>query len=524
MNEKIFSYIENRPLYIIISLFLFHITVACLMSWLAYSPYFSALHNGQGFWKFSIDSTLYHQEALKLVDVLNEGKWKFWWSSYPTHLHVKWLALIYWMIGEPIPILFEVVNSFVWVLSVILIYRASYYLFNRNVKVACFSTLFLFFPSVVLSSTQLLREPFYILGLCFTLFGWVVLYRLDSNWRGVLSIVIGFFLVVSTRDYLTPIMFSIFLVWGLVAVFYKHVERAPVLAMLFIIYILSFGDSFSGITSFLSPLQMKGNGFVAEIDTDVQPFHLSGTKTYNITRQPIKDKNGEVIYMVDEIIEENGKFYIFVNSKLIEIINPYKDISSNFLIGQVKKPATSEIIESKLSLKENNRFKERSKFLAYFDQKIAQRLGAMRHGFRKVNLNSGSGIDENIRYKSIEDILIYMPRALQIGFLSPFPYQWFSPGRQTGKVGKLIAGLETGIFYLVLIGFLGVLFTNKKILLPFIPVLIFSGSVIMLLGFAVPNVGTIYRMRQGLLIPYFIIGVYGISVLISELKIKLSKK
>jgi len=47
--------------------------------------------------------------------------------------------------------------------------------------------------------------------------------------------------------------------------------------------------------------------------------------------------------------------------------------------------------------------------------------------------------------------------------------------------------------------------------------------IIVLLGFVVPNVGAIYRMRQGLLIPFFMMGVYGLSLLLPQIKSAMSK-
>ncbi|MBT6250218.1 MAG: hypothetical protein HOI48_13755 [Nitrospina sp.] len=52
------------------------------------------------------------------------------------------------------------------------------------------------------------------------------------------------------------------------------------------------------------------------------------------------------------------------------------------------------------------------------------------------------------------------------------------------------------------------------------PVLIFSVIMILLLGLVVPNVGAIYRMRQGLFIPFFMYGIYGLALLSVKIKDK----
>ena len=71
--------------------------------------------------------------------------------------------------------------------------------------------------------------------------------------------------------------------------------------------------------------------------------------------------------------------------------------------------------------------------------------------FRKTSPESTSNIDRKISFRSPGDILRYMPRAIQIGLLAPFPRMWFSPGGASGRVGRLIAGVETGLMYVGLL-------------------------------------------------------------------------
>ena len=124
---------------------------------------------------------------------------------------------------------------------------------------------------------------------------------------------------------------------------------------------------------------------------------------------------------------------------------------------------------------------------------------------------------------NIRELIAYLPRALQIGFLSPFPNLWVSRGTETGNLGRMMAGLETLVVYVVLIGFVAVLFMEIQILKSIAPILVFSGIIIILLGYAVPNVGAIYRMRQGFIIPFFMLGVFGLNLIFIKLKSKMSK-
>ena len=109
---------------------------------------------------------------------------------------------------------------------------------------------------------------------------------------------------------------------------------------------------------------------------------------------------------------------------------------------------------------------------------------------------------------------------MQIGFLSPFPSHWIEKGKETGFMGRIISGIETAAWYVVIIGFVFLVLKNRLILEPLAPLLMLSIAIIILLGYVVPNVGAIYRMRQGFMIPFFIFGMYGVQMIIHSLLTK----
>ena len=137
----------------------------------------------------------------------------------------------------------------------------------------------------------------------------------------------------------------------------------------------------------------------------------------------------------------------------------------------------------------------------------------MRGSFRDVNLNAGSSIDVNHRYGNFSEFIKYFPRALQIGLLSPFPPDWFEKGQATGKIGRLLAGMEMIIWYLILSGFIFIAFKYPSVLKPFATVFLFSITVITLIAYVIPNIGTIFRMRQAFMIPFVLFGAYGLSLM-----------
>ena len=136
----------------------------------------------------------------------------------------------------------------------------------------------------------------------------------------------------------------------------------------------------------------------------------------------------------------------------------------------------------------------------------------LRNGFSDNIAVSGSMIDSYLNFSGYEDAIKFFPRALQISFLAPFPSQWFEAGIDTGRIGKAISGIEMIFLYLMLLGTIYAAYKRMSQILPIIPVSLLSFAVIILIGYAIPNIGAIYRIRMDQLIPFFIIGSYGINL------------
>jgi hypothetical protein len=502
--KKIFETIEFKPVPVIIGLFIFHIALASTMHWLAHSPYFTHLHNGQGFWNFARDSTLYQDEALTLLDTLNSGNWEQWWAGIDLpnnnrqikHAHVKWITLIYWISGEKSPLIFEIVNSATWVISVILVFLAARVLFNNNVKVAVFSVLYLFFPSVLLSSTQLLRDPFYILGFCSTIFGWTTIFHENSKWQGVFALVLGFFLITVIRSYVAPLLLIIFFICSIIFLLKRKISLFPATVMLvslFFIYSLNGSSMFKVSSNPVSSTSSKGE-----------------TKT--TTKSPAKNKTPKSAIGFQDIVQEIWG----ITGETPEGVND-KNLKRN--TRDLQKEVYSKVAKLYNTDEQNNI----TGMIRYLNKRVAIRLSMFRYGFKTVNSTASSIIDENVLFMNLRDLFSYFPRALQIGFLSPFPHLWVSPGSETGHIGRIMAGFETLIVYIVLIGFCSTFFIDVKTLESVTPVLLFSAVFIILLGFVIPNVGALYRMRQGLLIPFFMIGVYGLRLLFLKINTRGAK-
>jgi hypothetical protein len=162
------------------------------------------------------------------------------------------------------------------------------------------------------------------------------------------------------------------------------------------------------------------------------------------------------------------------------LLAPPKEVKESKLLSA----ASKEVKESKLLSAPRNRL-----------DRISLKMGEVRRGFAS-NLLAGSNIDTEVRFASIEDVLLYIPRALQIGLLAPFPSMW--RGQAVNKGGgtmRVLSGIEMMFTYVFLVGFLGLLAYGKE---RWATLLVAAGMALaltLILTLVIPNVGTLYRMR-----------------------------
>jgi len=448
MFNNFFQKIESRPVLIFCLLLIFHALVAIILFVIANSEYLSNLHNGQGFWYFAIDSTLYHQEASNSTTFLRNSQWLDWWSSYELHEQVKLIALVYWATGYEAPISFEIINGLVWSSSIILIYKSSKLIFNNSI-VSAILVLFFFQPSILVSSTQLLRDPFFILGICFMCYGWAILKKNKNN-LGIVLILIGSVFFISMRPYLSFVLFAVFFFYSIKLILNKEI-------------------SISTISLLIVPL------FIF--------MHLGMPDGYLVTffqKSDIQSNSNKGENILDPLLIQNN------SNKGENIVDPLL-----IQIGNIKSSVFWQAVTS-------------------MPNELTTRVSTMRHGFINVNKSAGSKIDSDKPYNSFVDAILYFPRVVQVAFLSPFPSHWIETGKETGRIGRMLSGLEMLSWYFIILGFLYIVFTKPLVIEPLLPIITLSVFVIILLGYVVPNIGAIYRMRQGFMIPFYMVGVYGI--------------
>ncbi|TCS73730.1 hypothetical protein [Effusibacillus lacus] len=142
-------------------------------------------------------------------------------------------------------------------------------------------------------------------------------------------------------------------------------------------------------------------------------------------------------------------------------------------------------------------------------------LAVTREDFLRGYPSAASNIDMEISFHSVKDMILYLPRAIQIGFLAPFPSQWFEGGSlESNTMMRRLSMFEMIGIYISLMAFpIAIARWGRRT--EFWIVLIFSCVMILIYSYTIPNVGTLYRMRYGFLM---LIAAVGFAGLLSFIK------
>ncbi len=138
---------------------------------------------------------------------------------------------------------------------------------------------------------------------------------------------------------------------------------------------------------------------------------------------------------------------------------------------------------------------------------LLRRVAEIRQAYRQRN--DGSLIDEDWPATEAADVLAFLPRAAQNAFLSPYPSQWFERGHVPGGTYmRRLAALEMAGVYLALPMLIVALWIWRRRLDLWIAFLT-SSTMMTMCATAVPNVGTLHRMRYGYTMLLVALGIAG---------------
>lgn len=136
----------------------------------------------------------------------------------------------------------------------------------------------------------------------------------------------------------------------------------------------------------------------------------------------------------------------------------------------------------------------------YIELAAKTRAGLIDYGLSE---NAKSMIDPGIAPQSVGEVAAYLPRALQVSLLAPFPTSWLANISMT----RLVAAAEMLVYYLCLPGVLLLLIFSRTrgIWLS----MYFAGFFLLVQGFTIANLGTLYRLRYAYLFIFMMLGILG---------------
>jgi len=541
------------------------------------------MHNGQGVWWVSADTFVYQQEALIQLEYLKNSNWTGWFTSFNNHINVKIVSLSYWIFGTNNPISLSFTNALIWVFSIILIFKSSKLIFPKNTFVPFFTIFFFFQPSILFQSTQMLRDPYLIFGICCFIYSWIILENNHSKWKWLFYMLLGFIFTTSMRLYLFPIFVLPTLAYMAWVLYYKRWMFSPFVILLVLlgsfqlIYDNNYGQinidqKLTSMKSQLNPQEILDQKLEIEILNGHLNFGMMAAKQKlefeknklklqeiieeglvqqnNLERkafeqQKIYEKNLAKIQTLDQNIYEEE---ILILKKAIVLYQ------KNLLVNEsARLKKTLSILNQKVLMEaEEERLKANWAYMSELETIIPQpnvipseslimnilnvyshHIGSIRYDFQRAVSPSevyllyqaeieapGSSMDSHILIYDFNTLIKYFPRALQVGFFAPFPIEWFQERRAVGRIGSILSGIEMFIWYFILVGFSYALFYNYAVFRQLLPVLFFSIVIIVLLSYVVPVLGTLFRLRQGYMLPFFIFGTYGLAMIFNRFSTK----
>ncbi len=140
------------------------------------------------------------------------------------------------------------------------------------------------------------------------------------------------------------------------------------------------------------------------------------------------------------------------------------------------------------------------------------KIAVARAGFTSSGgTTAASNIDKGIDFCRNEDLVGYIPRAMQIAFFAPFPSKWAAlEKRNSSSVEIYISAVEMFYCYIAYIGLIYWLLAYRRWNVSLLIPIGFSLGMMLLLGLTVANVGTLYRMRFPFAMIFVSIGMAGI--------------
>jgi Dolichyl-phosphate-mannose-protein mannosyltransferase len=335
----------------------------------------------------AFDSFLYRTQAIELVRLLSLRGGVGYWLEAPLPFHLKLYSLSlavlsplfgFTMLGV------EPVNLLYYLLTIILVFKLGAELFDRRAALLA-SALVALWPSFLLHTTQLLRDPLFIVAMLTLLLICVRWLTREFTLRsGLLYGLAG--------------AFACLLIW---------LTRSK-MWMVFILFVLLGA-------AFLILRQLRERRWL--------PWNMATALLLAALMLSIPLVQPDLV-VAQEPTEE---------------AKPVTPVTASPCPGE---PAT----EAAQTVERPSTFL--AGVWEKGDEAVRQ-LGRYRRRFIMYYPEAGANIDPCVRLNSTSDLLRYLPRAIANGLFAPYPGMWLEVGGTVGRLGRVISGLEMLCIYVI---------------------------------------------------------------------------
>ncbi len=466
----------------------FYILIAGLFVQLVALPFvLPAAHAGDGLLAGG-DWVAYHRIALDLADQIKQHGWSFWQLRPEYQAPAGIAAALYAITGIAMPWVILPFNAAIHATSAILLLLIIGSVAGWSKPVIWPVLPFTFFPTALLWNTQFHKDSFFILGTFLFLYGLLYLSIVSEHnllkrlVSGFIIIFCGILFIWVVRPYGVEMIFYIGSTLAFFLTIYLLVSnrknKKVLLANILFIWLAIFASYpfvGTGIHHQFVPGQYEDLSKPSEVDQGGQIKAVQMVKTQMTPAEP---NTGVTITLLSAGAEN-------VNSEL------QATLSESW---------------------------SRSSYLPAFIDENLYKLAVMRDRYIIFKPEAGSNIDHHIRFTSAQEIITYIPRALQVGLFTPFPDQWFAEGTNLATtIMRRISALEM-IFIYLLFPFLLIGWWLWRKNYKYYLAACFSLGMILSYALVVANVGTLVRMRYGFTMILVGLGVAAIIELIGLVK------
>ena len=408
------SALNKRPWIALAAMAIFHLIVTLSVFSVGRNGWAPGQFSADGIGEFARDSRLHQTAVNELVDGLKQGQIRAWFAS-PYSLHIKAYSLsvlpMGFLFGSSI-LAVEPLNIFYYLAILTLTFCLGKLVAGERAAWLAALTV-AFWPSLLLHTTQFLRDPLLLVGFLALISILVMLLKENFNWRWTMGATVA----------------------GAASI-YVVLRNRPAISL--VIAAIAFTSALLLVIKMISRRQLFTRNLLVIAALIVVTFSLN-----RVPGAPPK----------------------------INEIGP-------------REPRVPSAVWSPIA--------------------------NARHKFIRDGGITGSTVDGNVYFASATDIVRYVPRALEIGYLAPFPSMWLQTGDHVGRVGRLLSGFEMMLTYMFEVFACIFFWRNRKHFSPWLLVLTTAIGALTL-GLVVINIGTLYRMRYPFWILLVIMGAGSIA-------------